>query len=116
MEVTTHREGETLIARPHGRIDGLADATSLQKILEGAIESSDQALILDFENVSYISSAGLRTVAIMINRTRAADMGFVLCSLSGSIRDLFATSGFDKLVQVAGTLDDARWAVAAWTP
>lgn len=113
MEVTTQREGETLIARPRGRIDGLANATSLQKTLEDAIESSDRALILDLEGVSYVSSAGLRAVAIMINRTRAADMRFVLCSLSGPIRALFATSGFDKLVQVVDTLDDARRAVAA---
>ena len=111
MEVITYREGETLIARPHGRIDGLANATALQRTLEGAIESTDQALILDLENVSYISSAGLRTVAIMINRTKAADMSFVLCSLSAPIHDLFATSGFDKLVQVVDSLDDARWAV-----
>ena len=113
MEVTTHREGETLIARPHGRIEGLANATTLQRALEGAIESTDQALILDLEQVPYISSAGLRAVAIMINRTRAADMSFVLCSLSRPIHDLFTTSGFNKLVQVVDTLDDARWAVAA---
>ena len=113
MEVMIRREGGTLIASPSGRIDGLSDANALQKALEGALEPGYEALILDLENLAYLSSAGLRTVAIMINRTKAADMGFVLCSLSKPLGDLFATSGFDKLVAVVDTLDDARWAVAA---
>ena len=113
MILTTRREGGTVIASPNGRIEGLLNATKFQKALEGAIEPTDQALILDMENLSYLSSAGLRTVAIMINRTRAADMSFVLCSLSKPIHDLFAASGFDKLVQVVENLEEARWTVAA---
>ena len=113
MELETLRDDGTLIAQPNGRIDGLANATELQKALERAIRPTDHALILDMANLSYLSSAGLRTVAIMINRTKAADMSFVVCSLSTPLRGLFAASGFDKLVPVVDTLEDARGAVRA---
>ena len=64
MEVATLREWETLIAMPMGKIDG-SNADDFLKALEDAIESTDQALILDMENVTYIGSAGLRIVGIM---------------------------------------------------
>ena len=113
MELTIERDGGTVIARPNGRLEGLQGASKFQKALEKSIEPDDHALILNMEALTYISSAGLRAVAIMINRTKAADMGFVLCSLSKSVNDVFTTSGFNRLVQVVDTLEDARWAVAA---
>ena len=112
MDLTLRREGSTLIAHLRGRIEGLPAATSLQATLEEAIERTDRALILDLEHLSYISSAGLRIVAIMINRTNAARMAFVVCSLAGATRELFAISGFNQLVRVTDTLDDARLFVA----
>lgn len=112
MEVSFERDGSVLIARPHGRVEGLAAATTLQKALEDALRPTDAALILDFESLVYISSAGLRAVAILRNRTHATRMNFVLCSLSKPVQDLFASSGFDNLVRVVDTLDNARWAVA----
>lgn len=112
MEVATLREWETLIAMPIGKIDG-SNADDFLKALEGAIESTDQALILDMENVTYIGSAGLRIVAIMINRTKIAGMKFALCSLSRSVNDVITASGFNRLVRVVATQEDARMAVSA---
>ena len=108
MDVTLRREDTTLIAHLRGRIEGLPAASSLQVSLEEAFEPTDKALILDFENLSYISSAGLRIVAIMINRTRMARMKFVLCCLIGPTQEIINISGFNQLVTVAETLDDAR--------
>ena len=113
MELTIERDGGTVIARPNGRLEGLLGASEFQKALESSIRPADHALILDMEELTYISSAGLRAVAIMINRTKAADMGFVLCSLSKSVNNVITTSGFNRLVQVVDNLEEARWAVAA---
>ena len=106
MEVTIEREGSVIIA-PDGRTEEIPAATTLRKALENAIEPTDKALILDFESLSYISSAGLRAIASLANRTRAQGMVFVLCSLSKPVKVLFATSGFDNLVRVVDTVDDA---------
>lgn len=112
MEVTIEREGSTLVARPDGRIDGLSASTTFQQALEGATEPGDEAVIVDFESLSYISSAGLRAIVILRNQFRDAGIHFVICSLPTLVRGVFATSGFDQLVRVADTLDDARAAVA----
>ena len=112
MELTAVREGETLIVALSGRIDG-ANAPQIQKALEDALAPEDRGLVLDMEGVTFMSSAGLRIVAIMINRTRAKKTRFALCSLSGSVMEVLATSGFGKMVPVLKTLDEARASVAA---
>ena len=110
MEVTTVREWDTVIARPSGKIDG-SNSDGVLKALEGAIQPTDKALILDMERVTYISSAGLRIVAIMINRTKVSGMKFALCSLSKQVDAVVTASGFNRLVGVVATREDARMAV-----
>ena len=112
MKVLTRREGEVLIVQPRGRIEGAMNAKALHEAFENALKPADRALVLDLEELSYMSSAGLRAIAIMSNHARVAKVSFVVCSLSTSMVNLFATSGFDQLVRVVDTLEDARFAVA----
>lgn len=111
MEVTIEREGSVLVARPDGRLETLASRT-FREALEGAIKPDDEAVILDFESLSYISSAGLRAVVILRDQFRVAGIRLVICSPSAPVRSVFETSGFDRVVRVADTLDDARAAVS----
>ena len=112
MELTAVREDEILIVALNGRIDG-ANASEVQKALENALAPEDRGLVLDMEGVTFMSSAGLRIVAIMINRTRAKKTRFALCSLSGPVMEVLATSGFSKMVPVLKTLEEARASMAA---
>ena len=110
MKLTVLRDAGTLVAKLDGRIEGLS-SLDLQKTLEEEIEPTDKALILNLENLSYISSAGLRAVAMMFNRTREIGIRFAICSMSNSVRKVVMTSGFHKLLPVFDTLEEARSAV-----
>lgn len=112
MNLTILRDAGTLVAKLDGRIEGLS-SVDLQKTLEEEIRPTDKALILNMENLSYISSAGLRAVAIMFNRTKAIGMGFAICSMSNSVSKVITTSGFHRLFPVFNTLEEARLAVNA---
>ena len=57
IAVTWEQKDGISIATLDGRIDG-SNADETQSMLESGIDSEDRALILDFEKVSYISSAG----------------------------------------------------------
>ena len=57
MDLTTERQDGVLSAEVNGRIDGTT-ATAFEQAIKTAIEESDHALILDFKNLLYISSAG----------------------------------------------------------
>ena len=106
-EIPQERMGNTLILMLEGRVDG-ANARDFQVGLEEAIDGSETAVILDLEQLSYISSAGLRVILLMMAATlRNQSAEFAVCSLSESIREIFAISGFDKIVNIHDSKDEA---------
>ena len=95
-----------LIAIVLGRIDG-SNADEFQKGLEAEINSADQALLLDFERVSYISSAGLRIGLITAKQFNEPGKQFGICSLSDSVREIVAASGFNEIISIYESRDAA---------
>ena len=106
MAVNSDRQDGTLIARADGRIDG-ANAREFQVALEGAIDPSDSSVILDLENLSYISSAGLRVILMTAKTLQRQKAKFAICSLSPSIKEVFQISGFDRIIPIHSSVDDA---------
>ncbi len=106
MDITTAREGVHLIVDVEGRVDG-ANAAEFQTAIEGAIQPSDQSVIVDLGEVQFIASAGLR-VFLMVGRVlQKQNARLVGCSLQGPVREVFAISGFDKFVPLYDSREDA---------
>ena len=112
MNIMIRRDGKILVARLRGRIEG-SNSIEFQKALEQAIRRGDTALVLDMKNLSYISSAGLRVEAIMTKRTEEYGMKFALCTLSLSIKSVITVLGFNKLVPIFDTWEEAREAMSS---
>ena len=99
MELETERQGDTLIAKTDGRVDG-ANAREFQSALEAAIDDNTSAVILDMERLSHISSAGLRVILLTAKSLQGRNAKFAVCSLSESIQEVFEISGFDKIISI----------------
>ena len=99
MDVTTERQDGVLSAQVGGRIDG-SNATTFEETIRTAVEESDRAVIMDFEQLFYISSAGLRAVLVTAKSLWKQDTRFALCSLSDQIRAVFKSSGFDRMIAI----------------
>ncbi len=99
MDLTTERQDGVLSARVSGRIDG-TNALEFERSIRTAVEDSDHALIIDFENLLYISSAGLRAILLIAKNLHRQNAKFALCSLSDQIREVFEISGFDRLISI----------------
>ena len=95
-----------LIAIILGRIDS-SNADEFQRVLDAKINSSDQALLLDFERVSYISSAGLRVGLIIAKQFNEPGKQFGICSLSDPVREIVVASGFDQIISIYESRDAA---------
>ncbi len=110
MDVTTTREGLNLIVSVGGRVDG-ANATEFQAALESAIQPDDHGVVMDMGNLRYISSAGLDVILSVAKAVRKQNAKLVGCSLSGSVREVFAISGFDRIVPIFDSQADALQAL-----
>ena len=107
MEITTERNEDFLIVSVQGRVDG-TNAAMFQKGVEGAIgDAGASAVILDMEGLSYMSSAGLRSVLLLAKGLRWKGVDFAVCSMIVSVREVFRIVGFDKIVSVHESRSEA---------
>jgi len=106
MDIPIERNNGTLIAAPSGRIDGF-NAQDFHQTLTGAISGDDTAVLVDMSGLNYISSAGLRAILMIAKALWQRKAKFMLCSLSGSIGEVFKMSGFDKIIEIHDSKDDA---------
>ena len=106
MDVTTERHDDVLSAAVRGRIDG-ANAPQFEETMRTSIEESDRAVIMDFEELVYISSAGLRAILLTAKFLQQRNAKLVLCSLTDPIREVFEISGFDKILPIHPTRAEA---------
>ncbi len=113
MNIDTERVGNALILKPSDtRVDG-TNAREFQSSLEVAIEDTDKTVVLDAETLTYISSAGLRAILLVVKSLNRQGGKFAVCSLSDPIREIFAISGFDNIIPIEATKEDAIKAVSS---
>ena len=106
MVITTERQDRVLSVHVSGRIDA-GNASEFEETVRTAIEDGDRTVIMDFENLLFINSSGLRVVLMTAKSMRRRDAAFALCSLSGALLDVFRMSGFDKIIAIHPTRADA---------
>jgi len=61
MEVALRKEDNTMVVSVKGRMDAVS-AADFEKILEDQLTAGETRFILDFNDLEYISSAGLQCI------------------------------------------------------
>ena len=106
MVPETIRQDGILIIRPVEDIDSLT-AREFERFLDDSVTEEDILVVIDFENVAYISSAGLRCI-LKTSKIVGRRSGVVaLSSLSGGVGSVFATSGFDRMFPIHANVEAA---------
>ena len=106
MDVTTERINGVLSVAVEGRIDG-STVLAFREAIEAEIKDDDHAVVVDCERLHFIGSAGLRTVLAIAKALSNRDTRFALCSLSDQVRIVFETSGFDTIIPIHASRDEA---------
>ncbi len=107
MELAQERDAGINVIRPAGRVDG-SNSAELHGALIAALSDEDERVILDMGGIDYISSAGLRVLLLVAQQLGSKSTPFAVCSLAASVNEVFRISGFDQIIKVFGTLDEAK--------
>ena len=111
LTIKGERKAGTLIAKAAGRVDG-SNAREFQDALESLLDGNVSAMLLDFERLSYISSAGLRVILLVSKQLQNRDVKFGVCSLSDPISEVFQISGFNEIIPTHAAQADALAALS----
>jgi len=115
MEFDSRIQDGINVLRPHGRID-LDHANAFGEGLDPhlALATADGApLVLDFSQVPYISSVGLRVLMLASRRVNAQQGKLAMAALTPLVAEVFRISRFDMVLRVFDTVDAAVTALQA---
>ena len=82
-----------------GKIDA-ATSKDLDAALKGLIDQDKTRLVVDMENVEYLSSSGLRVLMAAQNRLRKSEGDLMLASLQPFVKDVFVMTGANRLFTI----------------
>ncbi len=74
-----------------------ANAKEFQELMD-TIDSND--IVLDFKDLDYITSAGLRTLLVVANRIIKNNGKMAIINMNEIIKDIFDITGFDDIVNI----------------
>lgn len=106
MEIKEIKKDAIMILEVDGRLDASTSPALEQKFLS-LLEQGYNDLVIDFSQLQYISSAGLRVLLLAAKRTSASGGRLALCALKDNIREVFEISGFTAIFQIHPTQEKA---------
>ncbi len=111
MEISERRLGSVIVLRPGGRIDN-ATSAEFQARLLAVIKSEIGDIVVDFSDVEYISSAGLRAL-MTAARSKDKERRLAATGLNAVVQEIFTISRFHHVVPVLGSVEEAARARVA---
>ena len=98
MNINKTYVDNNLTVQVEGRIDTIT-SQELEESLNEDIEKID-TLTLDFKELEYISSAGLRVLIVTQKKLKANDASLTIINANDTLKEIFRMSGFDKLLTI----------------
>lgn len=94
------RKDETLIIKLEGRIDSNNAAEVETKLTGICAENEHRKVILDIEELKYISSAGLRVIL----KLKKSEKDFEMINASSEVYEIFSVTGFSDIINIKKAL------------
>jgi anti-sigma B factor antagonist len=106
MHIGEQHKGDITIVEIRGRID-INTARPFGDKLTDLIKAGRKRMVIDLENLVYISSAGFRALLLAGRLAEESQGSLVLCSLSSEVQRLFDLGTFTDLFPIYSSREES---------
>lgn len=106
MEIKVRDEGSTKVVMLNGKLDTNTTPTAEDEIND-LLDAGANKLLINFEQLTYISSSGLRLLLATAKRMKASGGELKVCALNDMATEVFEVSGFSSIINVFASEADA---------
>lgn len=99
-------KGNYIVLIPEGRVDS-SNAHVFEQEISSEIEGMSGNVLISFEKIEYISSAGLRVLLVLFKKLKELDRKLVIAGMNENIFKVFSSSGFSKILNIVQSLEEA---------
>jgi anti-sigma B factor antagonist len=107
MEIKKKRKNGIMVISVTGRLDAVS-SPEFENELTGLMAGGERLLVLDFGELDYISSAGLRTILAATKKLKESQGKLTLAALKSVVKEVFEISGFSSIIPIFDSVDSAR--------
>lgn len=111
MDIQSRNEANATVLSIAGRMDAVT-APEFEAAIKQAIETGGTCVVVDFQGLDYISSAGLRALLAAAKLLKSKGGQIRLAAISGTVKEVFEISGFGSIFQMHDKTEDALAALA----
>lgn len=105
METTESKQGDVATFHLKGRLDSNTSIPFEETVFR-SIDAGNRKLVMDFADLDYISSAGLRVILKAAKNLKKSEGDLVLCAMQDYVKEVFEISGFDTFLHIVSSVDD----------
>jgi len=106
IEIKEEKINNQVVIHLGGRIDSTSAIEFEEKLIE-IIDTKCYTIVIDFINVQFISSAGLRVLLLAAKKVKPYNGQILLSSLSADVREVFDISGFSSIFGIHEDISSA---------
>lgn len=106
MEIVQEKINGNIILQLKGRFDA-GTSTGLENGIIPLIVDDLKGMAIDFSELDYINSSGLRVVLMAAKKINKVGGKMVLFSMKEHIKEVFDMTGFSSIIPVVGSRDEA---------
>lgn len=105
MEIKEEKRGKVKIVGLRGRLDA-SSSPGVEKQLQALIQGEDR-LVLDFSELTYISSLGLRVLIVVAKNVQKVNGKLALAGLNDHIYEIFRIAHFTSIFSIYPSCEEA---------
>lgn len=99
MELVEKTSGDVIILELNGRLDSNTSKLLEDKVME-VLGQGKRKLLMDFADVDYINSTGLRVLLLALQQLKKNQGKLVLCSIKDYMKEVFEISGYTEIFPI----------------
>ena len=106
MDIQSKEQGGALVISLAGSLDTLT-AGSAQNYIGAQFDGGQRQIVLDLDQVNFMSSSGLRLLVDMLKRSYDVGGGFRLASVPPNVRRTLEISGLERVLDIYRSVEEA---------
>ncbi len=106
MDFTVDEFGDVRAIRIAGNLDTQTSPVAQEQLIQ-LIDNGATKILIDFEDLNYISSTGLRMLLVALNRLKGTSGQLRICNPNKLVQEVFDTAGFSDIFSVYGSQAEA---------
>lgn len=110
MEIGISNEGSMYIISVNGDLDA-SSSINLDRAIAEAVSASETNIVIDCNQLNYISSAGLGVFMSYLQDFQDKNISLLLFGLNEKVMNVFEILGLDQLLTIVPSKEEARMLV-----